>query len=100
MDAEPGDNSFTLSARIVAKEVMRYSPAGVPILTLELQHASLQTEAKSARQVEMILVAIAAGAIAEDLERTALTTLCRFTGFIAPKSRNSKQLVFHITADV
>lgn len=90
-------NRLQLNAQITAREVVRITPAGVPILELELQHLSTQAEAGLERQVEVVLVAKAAGTLAWQLEKVALLAPCRFTGFIAKKSRNSRQVVFHIT---
>ncbi len=91
-------NQLQLSAQILAKESLRYSPGGVPILALELQHVSSQREAGTERQIEVVMAAKAAGPMAELLDRAQLTSSYRFTGFIAKKSRNSKHIVFHVTA--
>jgi len=91
------NNRLQLHAQITAKEVVRYTPAGVALLDLELQHVSTQPEAGADRQVEVVLAAKAAGDLAYRLEQVALLAPCRFTGFIARKSRNSRYIVFHIT---
>lgn len=95
---EECSNRLQLTAEILAKEILRYSPGGVPILALELQHVSAQREAGSERQIEVVMAAKAAGPMAESLNRAELARTYRFTGFIAKKSRNSKHIVFHITA--
>ncbi len=43
------------------------------------------------------MAALAAGQVAEMLERAELGQVFRFCGFIARKNRNSKALVFHLT---
>ena len=98
MTAGPADNRLVLAARIVARDVLRTTPAGIQILDLELQHASEQVEAGGVRQVEALVAAKAAGALARQLAALPLDTTCRFAGFLARKSRNNRQLVFHITA--
>lgn len=75
---------------------MRYTPAGVPIVTAVLQHRSEQMEAGIARLTEFEIAALAAGEISGRFDQAPLGGLYEFTGFLARKSRNSKSLVFHI----
>jgi len=97
-NTKASDNRLQLTAQVVAKESLRYSPGGVAILALELQHVSSQREAGTERQIEVVMAAKAVGAMADELNRTELGSSYRFTGFIAKKSRNSKHIVFHVTA--
>ncbi len=62
-----------------------------------LTHTSEQTEAGISRQVGFELRAIAAGTIADGLERAQVGAVFRFNGFMARKNRNSKALMFHLT---
>jgi len=62
-----------------------------------LTHTSEQLEAGISRQVGFELRAIAAGTIADRLERAQVGAVFRFNGFMARKNRNSKALVFHLT---
>lgn len=50
-----------------------------------------------ARQIEMTLVALAAGEISGRIADLELGEPARFAGFLAPRNRNAKSLVFHIT---
>ena len=75
---------------------MRYTPAGIPIVTAKLLHSSKQVEAGIERLVEFELPAIASGEIAGRFNQAELGALHQFTGFMARKSRNSKSLVFHV----
>ncbi len=95
---ERGDNSFQCVATLAERDVKRYTPAGIPIVAARLQHESEQVEAGIARQVAFDMAALAAGPIAEQLERTEMGGMYRFRGFIARKNRNSKALVFHLTS--
>lgn len=79
------------------RDVLRYTPAGIPIVSARLLHHSEQIEAGIPRQVEFEIAAIAAGEISGKFNQTELGVVFRFTGFLARKSRNSKNLVFHIT---
>lgn len=76
---------------------MRYTPAGIPVMTAKLLHQSEQVEAAVNRQIEFEIAALAAGEIAGRFEQALLGQSFKFTGFLARKSRNSKSLVFHIT---
>ena len=75
---------------------MRYTPAGMPIVNVLLQHRSQQMEAGIARQSEFEIAALAAGEIAQRFSQAPLGGVYRFTGFLDKRSRNSKSLVFHI----
>jgi primosomal replication protein N len=90
-------NQFQFVATIAEREAMRYTPAGIPIVSAKLQHGSQQVEAGVQRQVEFEIAAIAAGEISGRFSQAELGTAFRFTGFLTRKNRNSKSLVFHIT---
>jgi small subunit ribosomal protein S18 len=75
---------------------MRYSPAGIPIVTATLLHRSEQVEAGGVRVVELEISAHAAGDVAHKLEQISLGETLKFSGFIAKKNRNSKSLIFHL----
>ena len=77
---------------------MRYSPSGIPIVAAKLTHQSDQTEAGISRRVEFEMSALAAGQIAQQLEQEKLGSEFRFSGFLARKNRNSRSLIFHLTA--
>lgn len=89
-------NQFQLVARISEREVLRYTPAGIPIVSARLLHNSQQLEAGVPRLVEFEIAAIAAGEISGRFDRAELGRTFQFTGFVARKSRNGKSLVFHI----
>jgi primosomal replication protein N len=89
-------NQLQFVASILERDVLRYSPAGVPIVSATLAHSSQQVEAGGARQVEFEIAAFAAGEISGRFARAELGAVHQFTGFLARKNRNSKALVFHI----
>jgi len=76
---------------------LRYTPAGIPIVSAKLLHSSEQVEAGVTRLVEFEIAAIAAGEISGRFHDADLGGTYRFSGFLSRKSRNSKSLVFHIT---
>ena len=89
-------NQLELIAEITEREALRYTPAGVPIISAVLQHSSTQIEAETERLIGFEIAAIAAGEIAGRFSQAALGSKYQFTGFIANKSRNSKRLIYHI----
>jgi primosomal replication protein N len=89
-------NQLQFVASISERDVLRYTPAGVPIVSATLLHSSQQMEAGVARLVEFEITALAAGEISGRFARAELGAAHQFTGFLAKKNRNSKALVFHI----
>jgi primosomal replication protein N len=89
-------NQFQFIANIAEREVLRYTPAGIPIVSAKLLHSSQQVEAGVPRLVEFEVAAQAAGEISGRFNQAELGGTFQFTGFLARKSRNSKSLVFHI----
>jgi primosomal replication protein N len=89
-------NQFQFTGTILERDILRYSPAGVPIVSATLAHSSQQVEAGGSRLVEFEILALAAGEISGRFARAELGAALQFTGFMARKNRNSKALVFHI----
>jgi primosomal replication protein N len=54
-------NRLQLVATITERDVLRYTPAGIPVVTAKLLHQSDQLEAGIQRVVEFEIAAIAAG---------------------------------------
>lgn len=90
-------NRIELHGSLASREALRYSPAGIPILSASLQHASDQQEAGTQRKVELEISAVFAGRLAESADRVPLGTQLRVAGFLAPRRRSSRQLVLHVT---
>ena len=74
---------------------MRYTPAGVPALNLQLEHESETQEVGQARQIKVAVKAVAFGALAERLAKQAIGSVWRFQGFLG-NARHGKSIVFHI----
>jgi len=89
-------NQFQLVAQVVEREMLRYSPAGIPIVAAKLAHSSQQLEAQVTRLVELEISTLAIGEISGRFNQLELGRDYRFTGFLARRNRNSKGLVFHI----
>jgi primosomal replication protein N len=90
-------NRVGLTAALLEREPIRYTPAGVPIVGLKLSHRSVQREAGVDRTVEMEISAIAADRVALRIDRIALGAELKLQGFLAPRRRNVKALVLHVT---
>ena len=89
-------NQLQVVATIAERDVLRYTPAGVPVVSAILMHSSQQVEAGVPRLVEFEIPAFAAGEISGRFGSAELGASYRFDGFLARKNRNSKALVFHI----
>jgi primosomal replication protein N len=88
-------NLLTLSARIVEAKPLRYTPAGVPVIDLQLEHESMQTEQGNQRVVKAVVQAVAFGAVAERLQLQDTGSEWRFQGFVA-NPRQGRQVVLHV----
>jgi primosomal replication protein N len=90
-------NRVQLQATLQGREALRFSPAGIPLMNAVLGHASEQQEAGTRRRVELEIPAIFAGALAESAGKLEPGCALRVTGFLAPRRRQSKVLVLHVT---
>jgi primosomal replication protein N len=87
-------NTLVISGVVLAIEPIRYTPAGIPLLSFVLQHASEQIEAGLKRKVECEVNAVALGDIAK--QNIQLGSNVKAKGFLAKRSAKSTQLVMHI----
>ena len=92
---ESGANRCELIACIAELDALRYTPAGIPVLNLKIEHSSIQLEAGQVRQVKATLKAVALGSMAERLVKQPIGSVWKFNGFLA-STRNGKQLQLHI----
>ncbi len=79
---------------MIGLEAIRYTPAGIPLLSFVLQHASEQTEAGLKRKVGCEVNAVVIGDIAKS--SIQIGDNIKAKGFLAKRSAKSTQLVFHI----
>jgi primosomal replication protein N len=93
--AAPQVNTFELLAVVVQVQTLRYTPAGIPVLNLVLEHESQQVEVDTPRTVKLQIRAVVFGSQAETLARQPLMEAMEFRGFIA-NARANKGVVFHI----
>lgn len=89
-------NQVVLSGRLIERKDLRFTPAGMPALDVRIGHVSGQVEAGQPREVSLEIEAVALGPLAEKLSRAAMDGSYRFEGFLAQRSRMSRQLVLHL----
>lgn len=89
-------NRLAISGVIAGLAVLRYTPAGIPVLELVIEHQSEQTEAGMARRVNCAVNAVIMGNLAEQSTTLTNGTAIKATGFLAKRSMKSTQLVLHI----
>lgn len=95
---QPGGlNQLKLTARLIAREAIRYTPAGQPVINYQLQYLGEVNEAGIPRKVEMQIAAITIGPEYRTIEMMEIGQLANFEGFLAHKSLRSQALIFHIT---
>ena len=87
-------NKLVLGGEVASIEPLRYTPAGMPLLSFVIQHVSDQIEAGMKRKVECEVNAVAIGNMALKALKTG--DQIEVTGFLAKRSLKSTQLVMHI----
>jgi primosomal replication protein N len=90
-------NRLVLSATLVERSALRYTPAGLPALDLSLKHESEVSEDGQPRKVSMEMRAVAIGAVTQPLLALELGAAGLYAGFLAG-SRNGRGLRLHITS--
>lgn len=87
-------NKLAISGQVTQLEPLRYTPAGLPLLSFVISHVSEDVEAGLKRKVECELNAVAMGDLATS--NIQLGTKLNVLGFLAKRSAKSTQLVLHI----
>jgi primosomal replication protein N len=90
-------NRLVLSARLIERGTLRYTPAGLPALDFRLEHESELSEESQVRKVSVQVRAIAIGAITRSLAALNLGDAGTFAGFLSG-TRNGRGLLFHVTS--
>ncbi len=89
-------NRLVLTAQLVERGAMRYTPAGIAALDLALKHASEVSQDGRPRQVSFDIKARAIGAVTQAVGALELGSTHGFAGFLGAQ-RNGRGIVFHIT---
>ena len=90
------NNQLVLDAVLIAKQTIRFTPAGIPVLSLDFQHESEQVEAGVKRKVKAQIVVVAAGEIAKAMDTVSLGQTVSLRGFLTEKRKDSKSLAMHL----
>jgi primosomal replication protein N len=89
-------NQVELSAQVLERESVRYTPAGLPALEMLLSHLSEVVEAGHPRRVELTIAAVALGDLALMLADVQLGAVLQVQGFLAPVRKDSVKLKLHL----
>lgn len=91
-------NQVQLRAVVLECQPIRYTPAGLPVIEMQLEHESEVIEAGRARRIQMVISALAMGDLARQLADTPLGTQLQLQGFLAPTRKGSSRLRLHLQA--
>ena len=86
-----------LSGNLIELDALRHTPAGIPVVNFRLSHSSDQIEAGAQRAVQCEVAGLAFEREARLMAAAKLGMQVKVTGFLAGRSRESKQLVLHAT---
>jgi len=84
-----------LTAAIVERAALRFTPAGLAALDVTLKHVSEIPQPGQARKVSLEIRARAIGVVTEGLLAAELGVEHEFEGFVGAQ-RNGRGIVFHI----
>ncbi|MCU0775111.1 MAG: primosomal replication protein N [Ideonella sp.] len=88
-------NHLTLTASVIGRQALRYTPAGLPVLDLTLHHESEVVQEGQPRRVSVELRGRAVGSVVPAVERLDIGASRHFSGFIGAQ-RNGRGVVFHL----
>ncbi|MEO7405137.1 MAG: primosomal replication protein N [Burkholderiales bacterium] len=94
--ADSTSNRSVLVGRVIEREPLRYTPAGIPIVRARLAHESKRVEAGAAREVRIEIDCVAVETLARLLASAPIGATVEASGFLAAKSKMSRTLVLHI----
>ncbi|HEY3328100.1 MAG TPA: primosomal replication protein N [Novimethylophilus sp.] len=89
-------NRLELSGEIVTLEVLRHTPAGIPVLAFTVKHASIQNDAGMKRQAECEVPVMAMAELAKKAAGLKIGDKVKVAGFLARKSLRNDRLVLHL----
>ena len=89
-------NRLELRAKVLSTEPLRHTPAGVTILSFQVEHHSCQREAGQLRDVTVEVDCVAMGNQAQKLAQISPGVELELGGFLARRSNKSRWIVFHV----
>jgi primosomal replication protein N len=90
-------NRVELGGVLLERKALRFTPAGVPVTECLIGHQSEQIEAGGNRRVECEVPVIALGETAHWLQAANPGARLQLSGFLAARSRHSRQPRLHVT---
>ncbi|MCP5246602.1 MAG: primosomal replication protein N [Burkholderiales bacterium] len=93
-------NQTVICGEIIRLGVLRYTPAGIPVVDFVVKHQSRQMESNIVRQVNCEMQTVALGETAKIISEMRLASNVKITGFLNRKSQNNPQLVLHVDSIV
>jgi len=90
------ENCTKITGSLLEVAALRYTPAGVPVLSFRIGHQSEQIEAGIRRVVDCEIPAIALGPNAHLMTDAKPGDKVRLTGFLSAKSLKSRSLLLHV----
>jgi primosomal replication protein N len=90
-------NQVVLTGKLIERNELRHTPAGLPALNFRIGHVSEQIEAGRSRSVSLEIEGVALGEVAQNLSKAAQEAEYRFEGFLAMRSKLSRQAVLHVS---
>jgi primosomal replication protein N len=90
------ENTFRITGQLTGRNVIRWTPARLPVLEFSIGHSSRQMESGEEREVICELNLRAIGPIAHQIEAVAVGTHMQVEGFLAAKSARNRTLVLHV----
>ncbi|MEX8505469.1 primosomal replication protein N [Leptothrix ochracea] len=88
-------NQVVLTAQLVERASLRYTPAGLPALDVKLAHSGPTEHNGVLRTVSFEIHATALGDTVTTLHRMEIGAAARFSGFLA-KQRNGRGVMLHV----
>jgi primosomal replication protein N len=88
-------NEYSLFGEIIHLDTKRFTPAGIPVLSLKIRAESEQIEAGLKRIVNVDVESVVIGELANNDFK--MGNKFSFFGFFDKRSKKSTHLVFHIT---
>jgi primosomal replication protein N len=90
-------NQVVLTGKLIERNELRHTPAGLPALNFRIGHVSEQIEAGRSRSINLEIEGVALGEVAQNLSKAAQEAEYRFEGFLAMRSKLSRQPVLHVS---
>ncbi|WP_269900127.1 primosomal replication protein N [Paenalcaligenes faecalis] len=89
-------NHLRFQGLVLTTKPLRYTPAGIAVCEIVLQHQSTVDQATIQRQLSFEIDAVAMGETANWLSSVSVGDTLDIQGFIAPLRQSSTRLVLHI----